>query len=252
MKIRKKLLSLVLAGTLAVGILPAFSMTAHAEDVTTTYTLTIPSTLSVANSGWNATDGISATGTLESGKKLTVTAASANSWALKSGENSVGYKLAAASGDSTATTSWEFTELSTTAATKPMGIIVDDYSSKPAGEYTDTVTFTAKVEGARPAYYDKLTSGAGTGDQQVSLLKSLGRGYLSYNSSLTAAQAWALATYQADIDGQTVYVIMSSQDHGYEIHYAVSTDASATEHISDLYDLVDYDNKSINLYYVKD
>ena len=29
-----------------------------------------------------------------------------------------------------------------------MGIIVDDYSSKPAGTYQDTVTFTAKVEDA--------------------------------------------------------------------------------------------------------
>ena len=29
-----------------------------------------------------------------------------------------------------------------------MGIIVDDYSSKPAGDYSDTVTFTAKVENA--------------------------------------------------------------------------------------------------------
>ena len=32
-----------------------------------------------------------------------------------------------------------------------MGIIVDDYSSKPAGTYQDTVTFTAKVESAVPA-----------------------------------------------------------------------------------------------------
>ena len=54
--------------------------------------------LSVANSGWNATDGISATGTLESGKKLTLTAASANGWALKPGENTVGYNLVTATG----------------------------------------------------------------------------------------------------------------------------------------------------------
>ena len=82
----KKLASLALAGALTLGLLPALSSPALAADGDTTYTLTIPSTLSVANSGWNATDGISATGTLASGKKLTVTASSANSWALKSGD----------------------------------------------------------------------------------------------------------------------------------------------------------------------
>ena len=146
MKIKKRILSLALAGALTLGLLPAFSSPALAADGdTSTYTLTIPSTLTVANSGWNATDGISATGTLASGKKLTVTASSANSWALKSGENSVGYKLATASTDTEATTSWEFTELSSTATKKDMGIIVEDYSSKPAGTYQDTVTFTASV-----------------------------------------------------------------------------------------------------------
>ena len=157
MKIKKRILSLALAGTMALGLMPGMTMTAL-TDGGTSYTLTIPSTLTVANSGWNATDGISATGTLASGKKLTVTASSANSWALKSGDNSVGYKLATASTDTEATTSWEFTELSNTATTKTMGIIVDDYSSKPAGTYQDTVTFTAKVEDAKPEYYNKLTS----------------------------------------------------------------------------------------------
>ena len=147
MKIKKKILSLALAGALTLGLLPAFSSPALAADGdTSTYTLTIPSTLSVANSGWNATGGISATGSLASGKKLTVTASSANSWALKSGDNSVGYTLATASTDTTATTSWTFDSLSSTAATKPMGIIVEDYSAKPAGTYQDTVTFTASVE----------------------------------------------------------------------------------------------------------
>lgn len=119
-----------------------------------TYTLTIPSTLTVANSGWNATDGISATGALNSGKKLTVTASSDGEFALVNQIDStqkVSYKLAATSTDTEATTSWEFTELSDTATIKPMGIIVEDYSSKPAGTYQDTVTFTAKMERAAVA-----------------------------------------------------------------------------------------------------
>lgn len=132
------------------------AVTVNAEPEST-YTLAIPSTLTVANSGWNATDGISATGTLASGKKLTVAASSANGWALKSGDNSVGYKLATVSTDTEATTSWEFTELSSTATKKDMGIIVEDYSTKPAGTYQDTVTFTASVEDARQLYSLTLT-----------------------------------------------------------------------------------------------
>ena len=123
-----------------------FEASAPEPEPESTYTLTIPSTLTVANSGWNATDGISATGSLASGKKLTVTASSANSFKLKSGNNEVGYKLATTSTDTEATTSWEFTELSSTATNKAMGIIVEDYSAKPAGTYQDTVTFTAAVQ----------------------------------------------------------------------------------------------------------
>ncbi len=163
-----KFLSLLLTLALLVGLLPGMSMTALA-DGDSTYTLTIPSTLTVANSGWNATDGISATGSLASGKKLSVTAASANSWSLKSGNNSVGYNLAATTGtyNSSATpASWEFTTLGTTAATQPMGIIVEDYSTKPAGTYQDTVTFTASVEDARQLHSFTLT-GPYTGDTLV-------------------------------------------------------------------------------------
>ena len=103
---------------------------------------------------------------------------------------------------------------------------------------------------ATPEYYDKLTKINDSFDDQVRVLKNLGRGITPYNSSLTAAQAYALATYQAAIDGQAVYVIMSSQDSGYEIHYVVSTDASATEHTADLYDICDPDSPAVRMYYV--
>ena len=153
MKIKKRLLSLALSGVMVLGLMPGMTMTALA-DGDTSYTLTIPSTLTVADKGWNATDGISATGSLESGKKLSVTATSDDEFALVNQSDNtqkVGYILAATSEDTTATTSWEFDTLSSTATTKTMGIIVDDYSSKPAGTYQDTVTFTAKVEIAVPA-----------------------------------------------------------------------------------------------------
>ena len=147
-KIGRRLLGVLLALALVVGLVPGMGMTAYAADGDTTYTITIPSTLTVSGSGWNDAGGISATGTLATGKKLTVTASSANNWALKSGDNSVGYTLTTAEGGSQ-TTDWEFTELSDTATTKTMGIIVENYDDKPAGTYQDTVTFTAKVEDAR-------------------------------------------------------------------------------------------------------
>ena len=122
------------------------SVTASAGD-TSTYTITIPSTLTVENSGWNSIGNISASGTLEDGKKLNITATSLNNFALKSGDNSVTYTIKNASTDTKATTSWDFTkEQLTTGATQAIGIDVSDYSSKPAGTYQDTVTFTAMVK----------------------------------------------------------------------------------------------------------
>ena len=147
----KKIASLALAGALTLGLLPALSPPARADVVTTTdYTLTIPSSLSVANVGWNAASGISATGTLASGKKLTVTASSANSWALKQqdGSETVSYTMKETS-DGEAKTAWEFTALPGNAT---LGIDVADYTDKPAGTYQDTVTFTASVEDAAIVY----------------------------------------------------------------------------------------------------
>ena len=102
---------------------------------------------------------------------------------------------------------------------------------------------------AAPEYYNKLTKINDDFDDQRNLLRELGRGYKAYNSSLTAAQAYALATYQAAIDGKPVYVIMSLQGGGYEIHYALSTDAAATEHTDDLYRICDPSNP-VRMYYV--
>ena len=116
-----------------------------------------------------------------------------------------------------------------------------------AGKYYQS---TLKMAPAAPEYYDKLTKINDSVEDQMDVLKGLGRGYQAYNSSLTAAQAYALATYQAAIDGQAVYVIMSSQNYGYEIHYAVSTDASATEHTADLYDICNPSSPAVRMYYV--
>ena len=149
------LLGLTLGASVALGAAPGIAARAALaqEDAGgSTYTVEIPAKVELAKAGWNATAGISELGSLASDKRLTVTAASTNGWALKSGENAIGYNLATAEGTYGAAAtpaSWEFSadELAANGgATKPMGIIVDDYSSKPAGAYQDTVTFTAKVE----------------------------------------------------------------------------------------------------------
>ena len=135
----------------------SFVANAEGEPVTSDYTITIPATLAVENSGWNALEGgISAKGTLESGKKLVVTPTSENSWNLVANkgeetESKVGYNLAT-TGDNTSVYSataevptWEFTELTADGTSQTAGIIVENYDSKPAGDYSDTVTFTASV-----------------------------------------------------------------------------------------------------------
>ena len=199
----KKLTTIALAAAMAIGTF-GLSVPAKAAENSTDYVLTIPASLNVTTAGWNATDGITAKvksgDTFDTGKKLSVTAASnngianeANAWKLMSGTNAVGYNLAAATGtyDSGATpASWEFSadELNVASGTnKAMGIIVEDYSGKAAGTYTDTVTFTAKVASAGPEYYDKLV--------KVNSVSELGSGSTFYGRTITSDQAGALAVF---------------------------------------------------------
>lgn len=150
--------SFICAAAVMTASIPTVGATALEAPPITDYTITIPATLSVGNAGWNElTGGIKASGTLEKGKKLVVSAASENSWNLVANkgtdnESKVGYNLAA-TGDSTSTynataevPSWEFDSLTTEGTTQAAGIIVEDYSNKPAGTYQDVVTFTASLE----------------------------------------------------------------------------------------------------------
>jgi hypothetical protein len=155
----KKFTTFALAAAFTIGTF-GISVPVKAAENSTDYTITIPATLTVEQKGWNATDGITAKvksgDTFDSSKKLTVTAASANEWNLKSGENAIAYKMASATeqeksyADATATTSLEISaeDLNTGNYEAPFGIVVEDYTDKPAGEYKDTVTFTASVVSA--------------------------------------------------------------------------------------------------------
>ena len=173
---QKKLAAITLVAATAV-LGSGVSVYALPAVTSTDYTITIPATLEVANAGWNATDGITAQvksgDTFDSGKKLTVTASSAHEWNLKSGENAIAYKMASATeqeksyADATATTSLEISaeDLNTGNYEAPFGIVVEDYTDKPAGEYKDTVTFTAKVETAGPQLHSITLIGPYSGDK---------------------------------------------------------------------------------------
>ena len=123
-----------------------------------TYTLTIPSALNITAPGWNATDGVSASGELPQGKTLSVTASSDGEFALVNNLNSekkIPYALATAT-DATPTAVWTFDSVTAEAQTLPMGVIVEDYTDMPAGTYEDTVTFTVKVVDAAKTISIKL------------------------------------------------------------------------------------------------
>jgi hypothetical protein len=143
----------MLAASMAVGGVTASARGGSDSGTDSTnvsdYTISIPSTLDVTQAGWNElTGGISAKGSLGQYEKLVVSATSANDWALVSGENRVGYNLAKSAADydpNAETPSWEFGELNADGVSQPAGINVENFDDKPAGEYTDTVTFKAEI-----------------------------------------------------------------------------------------------------------
>ena len=216
----KKLASLALAGALTLGLLPALSSPALAADGDiSTYTITIPSTLTVASSGWNATDGISATGTLAEGKKLTVTAISANSWALKQqdGSETVGYTMKEAS-DGAAKTTWEFTTLPGSAT---LGIDVADYSTKPAGTYTDTVTFTAAIKEEETCVTEGTLITLADGTQAP--IETIKVGDL--------VQTWSF--WNGRYEAQPVTVVINHGVDEYTVHSLVFSDGTVVETINE-------------------
>ena len=181
------------------------------------YTLTIPATFDIKNSGWNEIGDISASGTLEDGKKLVVSAESENGWALKSGKNSVGYTMKNAETDTAAADTWEFTDLP---ASQKIGVDVEEYRGKPAGSYTDTVTFTASVEENNPylvaAVGDEVTFGSYNwyiikkSDNGVTLLMEESFTNKAYNDSFTDVK-WENCTLRTYLN-ETFYNTFSAED----------------------------------------
>lgn len=235
MNLKKSLFAMALTGTVLTGMTPGTTLKSYAADNSTDYVLTIPATLDVQQAGWNATDGLAAQvksgDTFSATKKLSVTASSPNNWTLKSGDNSVGYTLTTASGGSQ-TTTWEFSadELNASGGTtKAMGIVVEDYSDKPAGTYQDTVTFTASLVDASIPVSDIAINNAPT--------EAL---YVNSTGTLTATVSPSNATDQTvtwtssdpdyvSINAETgEYTIMGKKGYGSATITATAGDKTTT------------------------
>ncbi len=166
--IKNKFLALAMAAamTLATAV-PAFA-TGNETTVSITvapknnYTMTVPSATTL-NSDGTATalsGGIQITnGDLEEGKKITVTATSANNWNMTASgvDTTIGYGLYSDSAAETAATTWEFTEeeanTGTTGATKNVYAKANatDVTKAASGTYSDVITFEAEVVNATVA-----------------------------------------------------------------------------------------------------
>ena len=122
------------------------------------YVLEVPSDFTITAAGWNELGAIKISHATDSGdafssdKKVVVTAVSANNWSLvMSGDTTqtIGYTLKTAKDDTAATTEFTFTaEQINNGASQDIGVDVEDYAAKKAGDYEDEITYKVKVADA--------------------------------------------------------------------------------------------------------
>ena len=121
------------------------------------YLLEVPAEFTITQAGWNSLGTIKISHDTTAGgeafstdKKVVVTAASQNG-GLTSGTNTITYAIKSAESDTEAVTTFEFSAAEINAeggTSKAIGVDVEDYNEKPAGEYEDYITYTAEVETA--------------------------------------------------------------------------------------------------------
>ena len=172
MKSKKLLLSILLVASVLFGA--ALAQAADVKTYTTKLTLTVPKTaantnydeayllevpadFTITQAGWNSLGAIKISHDTTAGgeafstdKKVVVTAGSAHSWSLAlSGDNTqtIGYTLKVSEDAASATKQFTFTAAQINAgASQEIGVSVEDYSGKTAGEYEDTITYTVSVQ----------------------------------------------------------------------------------------------------------
>ena len=160
---RKKVLSVFLALIMVLCLAPTVAL-AEGNTGTTTirlsvagseaaYELVIPAALTVKKSGYNAFEnGVTIKNLTNADRivSINVSATSANGWNLTdSNQNKISYKLVANDDPYTAKTTYSFTDKISMATAEgssiACGVYVSDYSAAAAGEYVDTITWTANA-----------------------------------------------------------------------------------------------------------
>ena len=226
----KQIGTLLLEGVMMVGTIGMMNPTQVQAETplppSNQYTLTVPAETTLAYDGSvvELTNGLKVSnGDLADGKMITVTATSAGDWKLSAtgATTKVGYGLYASSGATGTTTSWKFSKSeASTGTTKNIysKIISSDYESAEAGDYSDTITFTAKVEAAVvETKSGKLSS------ENLGIPASLecgGKTYDVYNAIITSttgsswydAKGFVNALNAENYDGHNDWTLLSSKE----------------------------------------
>lgn len=186
-----------------------------------TYTLTVPESLRIANTGWNAMDSMtvkysgSNTG-FDPAKKLVVTASSANSFKLVADgvSSTISYFLATGQNDTSATTSFTFTAAQITAsASQTLGVNVGTFDGASNGTYTDEITYTVEVQSTTTtaSVSDMLTNGA------VTVVKATVNGETSVSGTFTYNGSTFTASNVSGADSATASVVDSGVQFDFTI-----------------------------------
>ena len=175
---KKKVLSIFLALAMMLCLVPTVALAEGNTGTTTvnlsvpeaTYELVIPSKLNVTSSGYNAFEnGVTVKNLTNAGgiAYINVSATSAHDWNLTdSNQNKISYKLVSSDAQDTAKTTYSFTDKASmatdTGSTVQCGVNVSDYSNAAAGEYSDTVTWTANVVKTKTVTLTRAIMGSAT------------------------------------------------------------------------------------------
>lgn len=192
--------ALLLASIMLIGCVEIMNPVEARATTADSFTITVPANVNIANNGWNSIGNVNVAGNIAADKKITVSIATTNGFKLKSENNEVGYTIKKTSNDKSPTTSFDFAadDVNVTGgASQSIGADVDSFTGMPAGNYTDTITFTAKLEDKVTALTMKNVSGytlstADLGAPSEFTVSSTGKKYYAYNDFIkkTSGSNW--------------------------------------------------------------
>ena len=184
------------------------------------YVLEVPSDFTITAAGWNELGAIKISHATNSGdafsskKKVVVTAVSANSWSLvMSGDTTqtIGYTLKTKKDDTAATTEFTFTaEQVNAGASQDIGVDVEDYAAKKAGEYGDEITYTAEVADAETTITVTWNNDDITGSEGQSSVTKDGIAVISDRIDFNNKNVLGGGSFETDLGNFTKIVVTAS------------------------------------------